>query len=54
VRAFCRGYYCDIVDPNIDMRDGRVRFPTAPGLGTRLRPEVRERSDASAQSSALP
>jgi galactonate dehydratase len=53
VRAFYRGYYGDIVDPNIEVRDGRVLFPTAPGLGTRLRPEVRERSDASVQVSAL-
>jgi L-alanine-DL-glutamate epimerase-like enolase superfamily enzyme len=53
VRAFYRGYYGDIVDPTIEVRDGHVQFPVAPGLGTRLRPEVRQRSDASVQSSAL-
>ena len=53
VRAFYRGYYSDIVEPNIEVRDGHISFPTGPGLGTRLRPEVRERKDASVQISAL-
>jgi len=53
VRAFYRGYYADIVEPNIEVRDGHISFPTGPGLGTRLRPEVRERSDASVQVSVL-
>jgi transcriptional regulator with XRE-family HTH domain len=53
VRAFYRGYYADIVEPNIEVRDGHISFPTTPGLGTRLRPEVRERSDASVQVSVL-
>jgi L-alanine-DL-glutamate epimerase-like enolase superfamily enzyme len=51
VRAFYRGYYADIVDPNIEVRDGHVSFPEGPGLGTQLRPEVRQRADATIQSS---
>jgi len=53
VRAFYRGYYADIVEPNIEVRDGHISFPTTPGLGTRLRPEVRDRSDAGVQVSTL-
>lgn len=52
VRAFYRGYYADVVTPNLTVRDGHIEFPTAPGLGTALRPEVRQRSDASVQSSS--
>ncbi len=51
VRAFYRGYYDDIVTPNLDVREGYINFPTLPGVGTRLRPEVRQRSDALVQVS---
>jgi len=51
VRAFYRGYYAEIVEPNLEVRDGHISFPTAPGLGTRLRPEVLARSDARVQTS---
>ncbi len=49
VRAYYRGYYAEIITPNVDIRDGYLMIPTAPGLGTRLRPEVRERPDACIQ-----
>jgi L-alanine-DL-glutamate epimerase-like enolase superfamily enzyme len=49
VRAFYRGYYDEIVTPNLTVRDGFIEFPTTPGLGTRLRPEVFQRSDAQLQ-----
>jgi L-alanine-DL-glutamate epimerase-like enolase superfamily enzyme len=51
VRAFYRGYYDEIVDPNLDVQDGYISFPTTPGIGTRLRPQVRQRSDALIQVS---
>ena len=46
VRPFHRGWYGRFVDPNADIRDGYLHAPQRPGIGTRLRPEVRERSDA--------
>lgn len=52
VRAFYRGYYDEIVTPNLDVRDGHIHFPTAPGLGTKLRPEIMQRPDATVQVSA--
>lgn len=51
VRAFYRGYYDEIVTPNLDVRDGYLHFPTTPGLGTRLRPEVFTRSDVTIETS---
>ena len=51
VRAFYRGYYDEIVEPNLDVREGHIHFPTTPGLGTRLRPEVFQRPDALVQTS---
>ena len=53
VRAFYRGYYDEFVDPNIDVREGHIHFPTAPGIGTKLRPSVRERADVTVQSSPV-
>jgi galactonate dehydratase len=52
VRAFYRGYYDEIITPNVDVHDGHLMIPTTPGLGTRLRPEVRDRADARIQVSA--
>jgi galactonate dehydratase len=46
VRAYYRGYYDDLVEPNMEVRDGHIAIPAGPGLGTRLRPAVLERSDA--------
>ncbi|MCL4499050.1 MAG: mandelate racemase/muconate lactonizing enzyme family protein, partial [Chloroflexi bacterium] len=51
VRAFYRGYYDDIVTPNLNVRDGHLHFPTTPGLGARLRPEVFTRSDVTIETS---
>ncbi|HLH73978.1 MAG TPA: mandelate racemase/muconate lactonizing enzyme family protein [Chloroflexota bacterium] len=52
VRAFYRGYYDEIITPNVDVHDGHLMIPTTPGPGTRLRPEVRDRADARIQVSA--
>jgi L-alanine-DL-glutamate epimerase-like enolase superfamily enzyme len=51
VRAFYLGFYADLVEPNIDVRDGHLYVPDGPGLGTALRPEVWERPDATVQVS---
>ena len=56
VRAFYHGWYQDLVTEIPRIEDGYVYPLTGPGLGTRLRPEVFERSDvhrASARASAL-
>lgn len=45
-RAMHRGWYERFVTPNADIRDGYLHAPEEPGIGTTLRPEVRERSDA--------
>ena len=44
--GFHKGWYNDFVDPNLDIRDGFLHAPQRPGIGTRLKPEVRERPDA--------
>jgi L-alanine-DL-glutamate epimerase-like enolase superfamily enzyme len=54
VRSFHRGWYGRFVDPNLDIRDGFMHAPQRPGIGTRLRPEVRERPDAIVQVSDTP
>lgn len=46
VRSFYRGWYGRFVDPNLDIRGGYLYAPQNPGIGTRLRPEVRDRADA--------
>ena len=46
VPSFYKGWYGDFVDPNLDIRDGFLHAPQRPGIGTRLRPEVRGRGDA--------
>ena len=45
VPAFHKGWYNEFVDPNLDIRDGFLHAPQ-PGIGTRLKPEVRDRPDA--------
>ena len=53
-RAEHRGWYGDFVTPNIDIRDGYMHAPEAPGIGTRLRPEIRDRPDATVRVSDEP
>ena len=49
VRAFYGkgGWYDRVIEPNIRVVDGYLIAPEGPGLGTRLKKGVRERSDAS-------
>lgn len=51
VPAFYKGWYNDFIDPNLEIRDGFLHAPQIPGMGTRLRPEVRDRSDVSVRAS---
>jgi len=44
--GYYKGWYGTFVDPNLDIRDGFLHAPERPGIGTRLRPEVRDRPDA--------
>jgi L-alanine-DL-glutamate epimerase-like enolase superfamily enzyme len=53
-RAMHRGWYGKFVDPNIVVQDGYLHAPDLPGIGTRLRPEVRNRRDATVQVSSEP
>ncbi|HET7771971.1 MAG TPA: mandelate racemase/muconate lactonizing enzyme family protein [Chloroflexota bacterium] len=46
VPSFYKGWYGEFVDPNLDIRDGFLYAPQRPGIGTRLKPEVRDRPDA--------
>jgi L-alanine-DL-glutamate epimerase-like enolase superfamily enzyme len=54
VPAFYKGWYGDIVDPNLDIRDGYLHAPQRPGVGTRLKAGVRDRADALVRVSDQP
>ena len=54
VPAFYKGWYGEVVDPNLDIRDGYLHAPQLPGVGTRLKPSVRERPDATIRVSDQP
>jgi len=53
VRAYVRGWFGDLVPESVRVVDGFILPPTAPGIGTQLRPEVLERPDARVQTSRL-
>ena len=53
-RSYYKGWYGSFVDPNLRIEGGYLYAPEGPGLGTRLRPEVRERPDASVEVSDQP
>jgi L-alanine-DL-glutamate epimerase-like enolase superfamily enzyme len=46
VRAFYYGWYAEMVTTLPTLKDGYLTAPEAPGIGTALRPEVRNRKDA--------
>lgn len=50
-RAMHRGWYGDFIEPNFVVEDGFLMAPTEPGIGTRLKDGVRERSDATVRVS---
>jgi len=49
-RVFYNTYYSELVEPSVTIRDGHLLLPEGPGLGTRLRPEVRTRPDLVVQT----
>jgi len=51
VRAYYKGWYGRFVEPNLPIKDGFLLAPDGPGLGTRLRPEVRKRPDVTIRAS---
>lgn len=53
-RAMHRGWYGKFVDPNLRVEGGYAFAPDVPGIGTSLRPEVRDRKDAVVQVSSEP
>ena len=53
VRAFYRGWYRDLVTDLPPIEKGVIRPTEAPGLGTRLQPDVRSRADTVTVSSRL-
>ena len=46
VRPYFLGWYSDFVDPNLPIEHGWLAAPQETGIGTRLKPEVKERKDA--------
>jgi L-alanine-DL-glutamate epimerase-like enolase superfamily enzyme len=44
-RAYYRGWYDRFIEPNVEIKDGFLRAPEGPGLGTRLKKSVLDRSD---------
>ena len=53
-RHYYEGWYGKFVAPNLNIEDGHLLAPEGPGLGTKLRPGVRERPDVSIQVSDQP
>ncbi len=53
VRGFYKGYYLEVLDRPVPIREGKAILDFGPGLGAALRPEVLQRSDVKIRSSAL-
>jgi L-alanine-DL-glutamate epimerase-like enolase superfamily enzyme len=53
VRAYLRISYPQLVTEGVTVKDGHILAPTAPGLGTTLLPEVRQRPDVTVVESKL-
>ncbi len=50
-RAYYRGWYDKFIEPNIVIKDGYLYPPEGPGLGTRLKDDVLNRSDVHIETS---
>lgn len=48
------GWYADVIEPNIRVVDGELLAPEGPGLGTKLRDTVFDRSDITVEYSDQP
>ena len=44
-RAYYKGWYDKFIEPNINIKDGYILPPNAPGLGTRLSQKMFDRND---------
>jgi L-alanine-DL-glutamate epimerase-like enolase superfamily enzyme len=53
LRSYLRVTYPNLVTEIVQVEDGHILAPTAPGLGTTLLPEVRERPDVTIVESSL-
>lgn len=53
VRGFCEGYYHELMDRPVTIKEGRAWFDFGPGLGAKLRPEVFSRPDVRVRVSSL-
>jgi L-alanine-DL-glutamate epimerase-like enolase superfamily enzyme len=53
VRAYLNVTYPNLATEGVQVVDGHIMAPTAPGLGTALLPEVRARPDATVQVTSL-
>ena len=51
-RAMHLGWYRDFIEPDFVIDGGFLNAPTEPGLGTRLKPSVKTRSDATVRTSS--
>ena len=51
VGGFVAGYYQDVLDVPLDLRDGRARLPDRPGLGEALQPGFGERGGVTVRRS---
>jgi L-alanine-DL-glutamate epimerase-like enolase superfamily enzyme len=53
VRGFCDGYYLELVDRPVPIKNGKAMLHFEPGLGVKLRPEALSRADLSLRVSKL-
>ena len=53
VRAYIRTWYSELVPHSVEIVNGHILPPTAPGIGTQLLPQVFTRPDATVVSSSL-
>ena len=53
-RAYYKGWYDKFIEPNIVVKDGYLLAPEGPGLGTKLKKSVFERSDVHIEESTEP
>src|SRR5262245_52990124 len=51
VPSFHKGWYGQVVEPNLEIRDGYLHAPQRPGIGTRLKADLRDRPDATVRVS---
>lgn len=53
VRAYIRTWYSELVPHSVEIVNGHILPPTAPGIGTHLLPQVFDRTDATIITTSL-